>query len=421
MKQQYIDSSSTQYAREGLRILLVSAQEQTRDELTDALQQLGVMHRLFWVSQPEIALTRAQDILPALIFVEDDLNRGAVSRLVEQLITAIPTAPVLVIVDAQNTSVARTAVLAGARGFLLKPLRTDELGMTLQHVLNKHSITVDIDDEERAEGKIIVFCAPKGGTGRTTLALNTSIGLHQLTKESVVLVDADFAAPALDVALNLQREQDITALLPRLSQLDEDIISSVLAHHVSGINVLLAPPPEVLTAPISLPQVQVVLARLKRMFSWIIIDLGLPMNETAFAFLDSADRIVMNVLPEMVGLRNTRLMLDQLLGRGYASERIWLVLNRANIKGGVSSKDIETRLQVKITEKIPDDQALVTYSVNRGIPLVLSHDKSPLANAFFRFSSRIASDMGRDTPEVDESGKLGAFRRLLMNRNRSGR
>ena len=78
------------------------------------------------------------------------------------------------------------------------------------------------------------------------------------------------------------------------------------------MRVLLAPPPADLTHPISLPQVQQVLVWLKRMFPWVIVDLGLPLDETAFAFLDGADRIVMSVLPEMVGLRNTRLMLDQL-------------------------------------------------------------------------------------------------------------
>ncbi|MDP1761485.1 MAG: hypothetical protein Q8L43_04610, partial [Deltaproteobacteria bacterium] len=44
-------------------------------------------------------------------------------------------------------------------------------------------------------------------------------------------------------------------------------------------------------SPVSLPQVQVVTSYLRRMFPWVVVDLGLPLDETAFAFLDMADRV----------------------------------------------------------------------------------------------------------------------------------
>ena len=164
----------------------------------------------------------------------------------------------------------------------------------------------------------MVFCGPKGGTGRTTLAINTAISLCQIPGNSVVLVDADYAAPAIDVALNLTGQRDITDLLSKMTHLDSDLVAGVLATHESGLHVLLAPPPATLDRPLSLPQVQQVLVWLRRMFPWVIVDLGLPLDETAFAFLDGADLICMSVNPEMIGLRNTRFMLDQLLARGLS-------------------------------------------------------------------------------------------------------
>jgi pilus assembly protein CpaE len=260
-------------------------------------------------------------------------------------------------------------------------------------------------------GRIVAFCAPKGGTGRTTLAINTTIGLHQISKRSAVLVDADYAAPALDVALNLDSTRNIVDLLPKLSRLDADLVSSVLANHASGIRVLLAPPPADLTHPISLPQVQQVLATLKRIFPWVVVDLGLPLDETSFAFLDSADRIVMTVLPEMVGLRNTRLMLDQLHVRGYPSEKVWMVLNRADLRGGVSIADIEERLRIRVRYRVPDDQALATYSVNRGVPLLISHGDSRLAKAVRGFAGELAREMmGSDVLSETSNGFLGRLR-----------
>jgi len=139
------------------------------------------------------------------------------------------------------------------------------------------------------------------------------------------------------------------------------------------------------------------------MFPWVLVDLGLPLDETSFAFLDGADRIVMTVLPEMIGLRNTRLMLDQLRERGYPDDRIWLILNRSSLVGGVPIRDIETRLHVHIKYSVPDDQPLATLTVNRGVPVVLSHGRSALARAYHGLAEALARDMSEQTSSTSQA------------------
>ena len=246
-----------------------------------------------------------------------------------------------------------------------------------------------------ALGRIITFVAPKGGTGRTSTAVNMSIALHQATKRSLVLVDADFAAPSVDVALNLHDDHDLTDLLPRLAQFDPELAAGILAQHTSGIRVLQAPPPGELESPISVPQVQQLLAQLKRMYGWVVVDLGLPLDEPGFAFLDAADRIVVTLLPEMTGLRNIRLMLNQFRSRGYAGDKVYLVLNRATMPSAVSKADIEKRLNVRIQHTIPDDQALASYSINRGVPYILGKGRSALAKAVRELADHLAYDLAR--------------------------
>ncbi len=406
-------------AGETVRILLVSTEEALRDAVGDALTGRAGDHRLYWVSQPELASGRAADLLPHIILVDDALGGAAPSTLIGQLGARVPGATILALVDPDALGQAREAVLAGARAFVTKPVQPDEFMTTLRQVVTARRTPVPgpNDGDETANGRIIVFCAPKGGTGRTTTAINTAVGLRESTRLPVVLVDADYAAPAVDVALNLQGERTITDLLPRLSRLDKELVVSVLANHVSGLQVLLAPPPADLSKPISLPQVQQVLSWLKRMFPWVIVDLGLPLDDTAFAFLDGADRIVMTVLPEMIGLRNTRLMLDQLHGRGYPDDKIWLVVNRAGLPGGVSVGDIGARLQVRVKLTVPDDQPLATLTINRGIPVVISHPRSALARAFRKLAEALAAEMPAERLAVSETvapaPKTGLFRRPL--------
>jgi pilus assembly protein CpaE len=409
-------------AGETTRILLVSTAEAMRDEVGEALTGRAGDYRLFWVSQAELAAVRAADLLPHIILVDDALGGTSPSALVSQLGVRLPGAAILALLDPGALGEAREAVLAGARAFIIKPLHPTEFVATLRQVVGSRRAPAPDTGAagETVNGRIIVFCAPKGGTGRTTMAINTAVSLRKATRTPVVLVDADYAAPALDVALNLQGERNITELLSRMSQLDKNLVAGVLAEHVSGIHVLLAPPPADLSKPISLPQVQQVLSLLKRMYPWVLVDLGLPLDETAFAFLDGADRIVMSVLPEMIGLRNTRLMLDQLHARGYPEEKIWLVLNRSGLRGGVSVKDIQTRLHVSIKHTIPDDQPLVTLTVNRGVPAVLSHGRSALARAYHKLAGELAKEMPEDAltaGEADVRASRPGGRRSLFRRS----
>ena len=406
---------------EPLRVLLISTDERTRDEVAEALTAGTADHRLYWVSQASNALSRAQDVVPHLVLVDHGLEGEDELAIIRQLVRSVPTASVLALVEWDAMTRASQAVLAGARGFVMKPLQTSDLLTAIKQVMVKPTATAEPEERAReVRGRAVVFCAPKGGTGCTTLALNTAIALHQRTREPVALVDADYAAPALDVALNLPADRTINDLLPRLSQLDDDLVSGVMVSHVSGVQVLLAPPPEGVASPIPLQQVQQIMVALKRIYPWVLVDLGLPMDETAYAFLDDADRIVMSVLPEMVGLRNTRLMLSQLHGRGYPDERVWLVLNRSSLPGGVSRKSIEERLGVDIRNEIPDDQALATHAVNRGVPIMMGGTRGAVAKAMAKLAEELVRDLRpralrSEEAGADEGGSL--LRRLIPRRS----
>ncbi len=231
---------------EPLRVLLISPHAKQREEVGEALQGAGE-HRFYWVSQPDLALTRAQGLAPHIILLDEDLG-GSPDRsraaLVRRLVQNMPESAVLLLAEPGSLTVAQAAVLAGARAFVQKPVTGEDLLPVLRQVLGRRAAAPQPVAQDARVGRVVVFCAPKGGTGRTTLAINTGVSIREVTREPVVIVDADYAAPAIDVALNLRGQRDIRDLLPKLNQLDTDLITSVLAAHTSGVRVLLAPPPD---------------------------------------------------------------------------------------------------------------------------------------------------------------------------------
>lgn len=394
-----------------LRILLIAERESLREQVGAILAQYAGDHRLFWVAQAEVAAKRAEDLLPHLILVDDDLSGIPAPQVVRQLSAAVPAAVTLVMVSDNAMGIARQAVINGARGFVVKPLIADDFWSTIYQLLVQNQAPTAEVNRENAPGRVIVFVGPKGGTGRTLITINTAISVHKETGQSLVLVDADYNAPALDVALNLEGDNDISMLLARISRLDRELISSVLVKHSSGIQVLLAPPPSYGTLDLSLPQIEQIISNLRGMFDWVVIDLGVMPDESHYAFLDNADYIVITALPELVCLRNTRLLLDQLHSRGYGDNKVRLVLNRAGISGGVSQGDIEHRLHVRINHTVPDDQPLVSLSVNRGVPLVMSHPRSALARAFQSLARQFVADSKSDARAAGAAEPAQAQRR----------
>src|SRR5947209_7085790 len=106
---------------ETLRLLLVGEQEATYDQVDRALTVRASKYKLDWVSQPELAAVRAQDLLPQIILLDDELGGADVTVLIRQMLNQAPGAVILVLLEEDAMGQARKAVLAGARGFVTKP------------------------------------------------------------------------------------------------------------------------------------------------------------------------------------------------------------------------------------------------------------------------------------------------------------
>lgn len=378
---------------DALRILVVGSGEECLRETECALGRYADRVDLRWVSQADLAPLRAADLRPHLVLVYDDIGPERLVALSRELPT-VTDASIVAVVAPEHGDLARRAVLAGVRGFFVRPLSADHIASLMAESASGHAPRRHrpVDASQRA-GRVIVFCSPKGGTGRTTLAVNTAISLHALSGESVVIVDADYASPAIDVALNLHDAPDVSVLLERLGRLDAEIMDAALATHASGVRALLAPPPSEDSAPRTLPEVEGIVNALREVASWVIVDLGPPMDERAQAFLVEADLVVVNVVPEAIGLRNAGRLLEWLWERGMPPELTLVVLNRADLPVGLRPEEVGKHLAVPIAFEIPDDQALATESVNRGAPIVLDGHHTAVAEAVREFARRLIRQM----------------------------
>lgn len=147
-----------------LRVLLVAESEGLREQIGTILAQYAGEHRLFWIAQPEMAARRAEDLLPHLVLVDDDLTATPAPAIIRQLAVSVPNAVTMVMVDEHGMAVARQAVLSGARGFVTKPILAEDFWATVHQLLTQNQVPDhEIGRSVTTIGKVVVFVGPKGG------------------------------------------------------------------------------------------------------------------------------------------------------------------------------------------------------------------------------------------------------------------
>ena len=126
----------------------------------------------------------------------------------------------------------------------------------------------------------------------------------------------------------------------------------------------------------------------------------------------SADVILPMLTLEITAIRDMRLFLDVAEQLGY-SERVEIVLNRADSSLGVKIADAEQSIGRRIVHTIVSDGRSVVTALNRGIPFVLSTPEALVSRDIRRMAAALVG-MGTETvPDRTGTGRTAQRRSIL--------
>jgi pilus assembly protein CpaE len=369
------------------------------------------------------AIAKAAKLQPDIILMDINMPDMDGLHATEVILRQVPTRVVMMSVQGEPEYLNR-AMMAGARGYLIKPFSSEELVNTLRSAAQAPVLVsgaAQLPTYGRESGRLyssgsenaslrrmIAVYSPKGGVGRSVVACNLAVALKKMTDGRVALVDTDLQSGDAHVLLNMNTPNTIDDLREAAGSLDAEVISGAVAVHDSGIELLRAPialeSAELFTAD----AMKAILVELREHFDYLVIDTDDTFSESTLTVLDMADQILLVTTLEVTTINKVTRFFEVVDRLGYSESKVKLICNRVDPYYGIKPPQVEVQVRHRFISQIPEDNRLVVNSVNRGIPFVMTDKRASVSRSIYALAQRVV-EMSR-SPD-DGQGRGGGARR----------
>ena len=424
-----------------IRVLIVDDIPETRDHLSKLLGFESDIEVVGAAASGREALELAGSLTPDIVLMDINMPDMDGIAATERLASEVPTAAVVMMSVQGEADYLRRSMLAGAREFLVKPFSSDELTSSIRQVYTREReklsrIVVQPvaaaaasagravqpsgggDDEYREPGRVIAVFGPKGGVGRTTLAVNLAVAAATELGQRTCLVDGSFQFGDVGVLLNLNpKNKSIADLIPEMeSGAELESLDTFLINHSAGIHVLLAPPSPEMAELITPAGAKHMVEALRQSYDLVIVDCMSSFNDTTLSILDLADTVLTMLSLEITSIKNIRLFLEVAEQLGYGSDKVRLVLNRADSSLGIRVADVEHSIGRRVDHTIVSDGRSVVYALNRGVPFFLSNREAQVSQDVLRLAQAVVGAEARPSTgeAASAAAKKGAQKKSLF-------
>ncbi len=367
------------------KIFIVDDNEVSRKLVGGILKKEG--YEVYTAASATEALANIPKVMPDLVILDVMMPEMDGYQLCRRLRDRPDTTylPILILTSLNQLEERLKAFEAGADDFIPKPFQPQEFLARVQVALRRSSRL--LPSPTKVQGEVLAIYSLRGGSGVSSIAVNTAIGLAQLWKKPVALVDLalENGICALMTDLPLRHSWAELSKIPA-AEMDYEVVYQVLLKHESGLNVLAAPRRPYEAELLNADQVKKVLSLLANQYEYLVLDLPHNFSDLTLAALDYADKILLVLSPELASVQCTTIALDVFSKIGYPSDKVKLILNW-NFKGkGLPREEIEKVLQKRIEIVLPFAGDQLVNALTTGKPPVYEEPESALGALFEDFA-----------------------------------
>lgn len=402
------------------RVLLLSVDGRIANEVVPALEGRGV--EVATTDDPQIALRHLAEHQMVILDAPDEATVAMLCRRINDEVGSTHP-PILAVAHGPSVESRVGLLEAGADDVLAQPIDARELEALVEALLLRAPGASPTGAEPAAilpptptgPGRVISFASAKGGSGTTSLAVNTALVLAEMAPGNVAIVDLDMYHGQVATHLDLYGRRS-TADLAREDHTNPnpEAFAEAGRRHAGGLLVFGGPYRPDDAAHVGPGHLVGLVEQMRGLYGTLVIDAGSTLDDRSFAVLAKADEVCLVLTPDIPSLRLLHAFLQVMSESGGATDRSLFVVNHIYPRAMISSEQIEEHLGIKIGLEIPYDGDNFVKAVNEGQPLMSIARRSPAAAAIRKLAAELTTgSVPEAAPTVQPQQRKGLFKGLL--------
>jgi pilus assembly protein CpaE len=375
-------------------------------------------HVGFPSSQTDPILRQIQDVHAEIALVDiDPQNVQRAIHAIELIHNSTNEIVIFAIGVLNNPETIVSAMRAGAREYLERSATTENM----VEAFTRFSATRSKTRTTSGRARVFAVSNAKGGSGATTVAVNTAIALQE-AHSGVLLVDfANLGHAALH--LNVRPTFGIVDALQNLHRIDTSLLQGLMTSCKNGLQLLAGPQQPQVVAP-TMAEMARLFDLLVAHFRYVVVDCSNRVDETARVLSDLSNAVLLVAQADVVSLWSAGRM-RSFLEEGTGRDRVRLVLNRYKKIPGFSDEDVEAATNCKILWKVPNNHQAIAPAIDKGAPVAF-HESVDVGRSFRSLAALLAdaSPTAEGSLDLvyqpDKADKKKPTRSLLISPARAG-
>jgi pilus assembly protein CpaE len=177
--------------------------------------------------------------------------------------------------------------------------------------------------------------------------------------------------------------------------------------HESGLHVLAPPTDPGVHERVTIPMIRRLIQVATDQYQYVLADTSPALDERSITVMENSDVVFLLTTLDIPSLKNLKIALETLKLVNFPTERLRVVMNRADSKVGLDAKEVEKTLGVPVVAYIPSSR-LVPAATNRGVAIVTDQPKHAVTIAINRL---ISQEITKDPAAVEKRGGFLGLRR----------